>query len=316
MNCSSRKTDFLLVRLHSLGDVVLAAPAVRAAAACGSVAFLTRTCFLPVVRRFQGGVTPIGCDGGFIPLLRATAGYRGGRIVDLQNNISTRLAFPWAKRFRFDRALRRRIVALGQNSGAMPYRAAAFLKAAGFPDTDPEPRLERHLFPPGDCFSVGLVTGGRWPLKALPKAVVAEMTRLFCDLEGARVFLIGDHSDRSEAESIRESCGERDVVNACGEGDLEALLTRIEGLDLLVSPDSGPGHLARGLGVPTMVVFTSTSQRLGFWSGSQNGYHEVQGVPCRPCHRHGGRECPLGVAACRTRLVPREIHDLAMELVQ
>lgn len=316
MNCSSQKTDFLLVRLHSLGDVVLAAPAASAAVAHGSVVFLTRTAFLPVVRRFKGGVTPIGCDGGFFSLISAIAGHRSGNIVDLQNNISTRLAFPGAKRFRFDRALRRRIVALGQNSGEMPYRAEAFLKTTGFPDSDPEPRLERLAGPQPDGFSVGIVTGGRWPLKALPEAVVAELARLFCDLDRARVFLIGDRSDRPEAEGIRDSCGDRDVLNVCGEGDVGALLTRLEGLDLLVSPDSGPGHLARGLGVPTMVVFTSTSQRLGFWRPSEKGYHEVPGVPCSPCHRHGGRECPLGVAACRTRLVPREIHDLAMGLLQ
>ncbi len=316
MNCSSQKTDFLLVRLHSLGDVLLAAPAARAAAAHGSVAFLTRTAFLPVVRRFQGGVTPIGCDGGLFALLRATSGYRGGRIVDLQNNIPTRFAFPGAGHFSFDRALRRRIVALGQGSGEMPCRAKSFLETTGFPDADPEPRLERHAEPPQDFFSVGMVTGGRWPLKALPEGVVAEMARLFCDLDSARVFLIGDRSDRSEAESIRCSCGDRDVLNVCGEGDVGALLSRLEGLDLLISPDSGPGHLARGLGVPTMVVFTSTSQQLGFWRRSTGGYHQVPGVPCRPCHRHGGRECPLGVAACRTRLVPREIHDLAMGLIQ
>jgi len=305
----------LLVRLHSLGDVVLAAPSARAAAAHGSVAFLTRTAFLPVVRRFQGGVAPIGCDGGFFPLLRATAGHRGGKTVDLQNNISTRLAFPGAKRFRFDRAMRRRIIALGQSAGEMPFRAEAFLTTTGFPGADPEPVLERLAFPPQGCFSAGIVTGGRWPLKALPEAVVAELARLFCDIDRARVFLIGDRSDRQEAESIRASCGDRSVLNVCGEGDVGSLLSRLEGLDILVSPDSGPGHLARGLGVPTLVVFTSTSHSLGFWRRFPKGYHGVPGVPCRPCHRHGGRECPLGVAACRTRLVPREIHDLAMELV-
>jgi len=316
MNCSSQKTDHLLVRLHSLGDVVLAAPTAAAAAANGSAAFLTRPAFLPVVRRFKGCVTPIGCDGGAFQLLRATAGHRGGMIVDLQNNFQTRIAFPGAKRFHFDRALRRRIIALGRNGGEKPFRPEAFLKAAGFSGFDPEPRLERHAGPSGQGFSVGIVTGGRWPLKALPEAVAAELARLFCDLEGARVFLLGDRPDLPEAGRILESCGSRDVLNVCGEGDVETLLKRIEGLDLLVSPDSGPGHLARGLGVPTLVVFTSTSPRLGFWKRSAKDCHEVPGVPCRPCHRHGGRECPLGVAACRTRLVPREIHDLAIGLTR
>lgn len=234
--------------------------------------------------------------------------------MDLQNSISTRLAFPRAVRFTFDRALRRRILALGPGAGEMPYRAEACLTAAGFPASDPIPALKRYASPPGDVLRVGIVTGGRWPLKALPEAAVAELARLFCDLEGARVFLIGDSPDLPESTRIRDSCGGRDVVNACGEGDLETLIERLEGLDLLVSPDSGPGHLACALGVPTLVVFTSTSRSLGFWKGPEKAFHEVPGVPCRPCHRHGGRECPLGVAACRTGLVPREIHAIAMEL--
>lgn len=315
MNSSSLKTDILLIRLHSLGDVVLAAPTAAAAAECGRAAFLTRTVFLPVVSRFPGIVTPIGCDGGIPALLRAAAGHRTGRTVDLQNSISTRLAFPGAARFKFDRALRRRIIALGPSAGEMPYRAKAYLETAGFPDADTLPRLVRKGFPRNDAFHVGIVTGGRWPLKSLPETVTAELARLFCDLGGASVHLIGDRRDLPESARVLDSCGDRNVVNECGEGDIEALLARLEGLHLLVSPDSGPGHLAMALGVPTLVVFTSTSGSLGFWKCRDSCRHEVPGVPCRPCHRHGGTVCPLGVAACRTRLVPREIHDRAMELL-
>ena len=311
MNCSSHRTDYLLVRLHSLGDVVLAAPAAAAMAGAGSVAFLTRTSLIPVVRRFRPGIVPIGSDGGFRALGRAAEGCGTERIADLQNNLATRIAFPRAERFRFDRGARRRVIALGQSSRPMQYRAEAFLHAAGFPEADPVPRLERHAQPREDTFRVGLVTGGRWPMKALPEGVLAELVRLYTDIDGAEVFLIGDRSDRATADRVLEMSGRRRVRNVCGEGDIETLLTRLEGMNLVVSPDSGPGHLAKALGVRTLIVFTSTSSSLGFWKPSPGDFHEVPGVPCRPCHRHGGRKCPLGVSACRKRLVPLEIHRIS-----
>lgn len=307
MSFSSLKTDFLLVRLHSLGDLVLCAPAAAAMAARGSTAFLTRTAYLPVVERFEGTVVPLGCDGGAPSLRRTAANLGNERVADLQNNIATRLAFPGAPRFRVDRRLRRRIVAMGSSAGEMEYRADSFLRVTGFTG-DSEPRLSRRKWPPPDQFSVGLVTGGRWPLKALPEGVLAELARLYCDIDRARVFLLGDAGDRGAGERVRAACGERAVTNVCGEGDVGSLIERLEGLDLVVSPDSGPGHLAMALGVRTHVVFTSTSPALGFWRLSPGLAEQVAGLPCRPCHRHGGRKCPLGVSFCRTRLVPRSIY--------
>lgn len=307
MSFSSRKTDFLLVRLHSLGDVVLCAPAVAAMAARGSTAFLTRSAFLPVVERFVEGVVPLGCDGGVMDLRRAAGNHGSIRVADLQSNIATRLAFHGASRFVVDRGLRRKILALGASAGTMEYRASSFLEVAGFPG-DPEPGLSRRAWPPGDSFRVGLVTGGRWPMKALPEGTIAELARLYCDLDRARVYLIGDIGDHQAAERVRAACGGRSVRNVCGEGDIGALIARLEGLDLVVSPDSGPGHLAMALGVRTHVVFTSTSPAFGFWKPVPGRMDQVAGLPCRPCHRHGGRRCPLGVEFCRKRLVPLEIY--------
>lgn len=314
MRCSSPKTDFLLVRLHSLGDVVLAAPAAAAAAGGGTASFLTRTVYLPVVERFHPELVALGCDEGPFALRRAARNHGKQGVADLQANIATFLAFPRAKRFRFSRKTRRGITGMGASFGRMPLRSQAFLETAGF-SGDPDPRIERRGPPVEGRFRVGLVAGGRWPMKAVPEGVLEELARLFCDLDRAEVFLLGEASDRAAADRILKRCAGRSVWNACGEGDMNALLNRLEGLHLLVSPDSGPAHLARALGVPTMVVFTSTSPELGFWKTDAPGTHMVEGVPCRPCHRHGGTACPLDAEACRKRLVPAEVRLKSMELL-
>jgi heptosyltransferase-2 len=153
-------------------------------------------------------------------------------------------------------------------------------------------------------------------MKAIPPGVITELARLFCDTEGADVFLLGDSEDTSLAGHIVEDCGYRSVKNVAGEGGIARLISRIEGFDLLVSPDSGPAHIASALGVPVLVVFTSTSPALGFWPQGFKGSFMVDSVPCRPCHRHGGKECPAGDQRCRRLIVPREVFEEAMCLIR
>jgi len=90
------------------------------------------------------------------------------------------------------------------------------------------------------------------------------------------------------------------------------LLDALEGLALLVSPDSGPAHAA-ALGVPVLVVFTSTSPALGFW---EEGTGWGPAAACSPCHRHGGLACRRGGEACRRSILPAEVREAAVRLLE
>lgn len=302
----------LLIRLHSLGDVVLASGLAASMARVQETAFLTREEYLPVIRRIPGNILAIPYPGTLSGLRKLAGGY--GEIIDLQNNLTTRLALFMIKRksFSFSRRKRRAVLAGGEER--LQWRARQYYDLWGGPG-DPAPVLERRAFPPPGRTTVGIVAGGRWPMKTIPRGVIAEVARLFCDISGGQVLILGGPSDVETADWIVGECGYRRVVSAAGEGDLEALIERVETLDLLISPDSGPAHLGIALGVPTQVVFTSTSPALGFYREDLPGAFSTTGVPCRPCHRHGARECRAGDMACRNELVPREIFEEALCLM-
>jgi heptosyltransferase-2 len=69
----------------------------------------------------------------------------------------------------------------------------------------------------------------------------------------------------------------------------------VERLGLMVTTDSGPRHLADGLGVPSVVVMGSTDPGWTDWrkEGTRVVRHDV---PCGPCHL---RTCPLDHACMR-----------------
>lgn len=70
---------------------------------------------------------------------------------------------------------------------------------------------------------------------------------------------------------------------------LPALRAVVERLDLLVTTDTGPRHVANGLGVPTVVAMGSTHPTWTAWNLERTRVvrHDV---PCGPCHL---RRCPL-----------------------
>lgn len=302
-----------MARLHSLGDVVLAAAAVRMLSEEADVFFLTREDYSAVVERMPGMPVPVplGAGDGAPAVRRLCRKIAPDRIVDLQGNLTTFLGFAPRRRstFRTDRKLRRAVLA--GMAAAMPYRARSYLETARIGCDDPSPVLIRRAGPPGGAPRVGVVTGGRWLSKSLPEGFVAELCRLFRDRDGAEAILLGDDEEakaRVAASVIREG------VSTAPPGGVDGLIGTIETLDLLVSPDSGPAHLAAALGVPVLVVFTSTSPALGFWREDFPGLFLSAEMPCRPCHRHGGNGCIRGGRECRGSLVPLEVCRAAERL--
>ncbi|HRY60749.1 MAG TPA: glycosyltransferase family 9 protein [Candidatus Fermentibacter sp.] len=298
-----------ILRLHSLGDVVLCQPVASLFARYNSTLFITAEEYLPVAERFGAGIACAGVprSNACKAIRREIAAFGPDRVVDLQGNLTTRLG-TWPRevpRFATDRRLRREALAGG---ASMPPRALDFARVAGF-ESSPPPVLTRAALP-GDGFHVALVCGGRWPLKSLPRGVVAELARLFIDLDGARVTLAGGPEDASEIAATASSVRRPGVSAYAGGGGIAGLLDVLERQHLVISPDSGPAHVSRALGVPTLVVFTSTSPALGFWPAEGSF---GPSAPCSPCHRHGGLRCRTGTMECRSSILPRDVYDRAME---
>lgn len=315
--CSSTVNRTAVIRLHSLGDVVLAQPAAARLAEDGEVIFISSMEYIPVVSRMKGGIRPAGFDRelGFRGLRRLVGEASPNRIVDLQNSLTTRLACAGKRvcgRFVMQRKLRRAVIR-GRHP-SMPSRRTDFLRAAGF-EAGPSASLERRLEKP-DNLRAGIIAGGRWRLKSLPVSVVSEAARILVDTYGAEVLVAGAPEDRADVEMAAEEARRHGVSTFCGETGLEGLMNALEGLSVLISPDSGPAHLADALGVPVLTVFTSTSPALGFWDPRRSGNYTASEMECRPCHRHGGLRCRRGDEICRRGIVPLELVRRAMELAR
>ncbi len=318
MTCSSQVNSAAVIRLHSLGDVILAQPAASELSRYNRVFFVTSEQYEPVVTRMPGDIHPVllAKDAGPLDLRKLLKRMSPDFVVDLQNNIASRIATAGKRvkgRFRMNRKLRKRV--MDKKAESMPLRSREFLRSAGFENAS-DPILEKSAETGSKGLRIGIVTGGRWYIKSIPSGVISETSRILADLRGADIVLLGGVEDKGLILKTAESTGRGNIDVYCGANGVEGLIDAIETLDLLISPDSGPAHMASALGVPVLVVFTSTSPSLGFWRIDRKGNYMVGNIGCRPCHRHGGNSCQFSSEVCRKGILPFHLAESAMELLE
>jgi ADP-heptose:LPS heptosyltransferase len=82
-------------------------------------------------------------------------------------------------------------------------------------------------------------------------------------------------------------------------------------MDLLVSNDSGPVHMAVAVGTPSLVLFGPTDPvRTGPYG---EGHRILQaGLACQPCL---SRKCSEGEIPCLAGITPREVAQAARNML-
>lgn len=103
-----------------------------------------------------------------------------------------------------------------------------------------------------DRFLAGINPGGNWLPKRWPKEYWAELADKLISLFYAKVIITGSPADISLAEDIRGLMKEEPVI-ACG-FNLKQSAALFKRLDLFISADSGPLHIANAVGAKKIIA--------------------------------------------------------------
>ncbi len=140
----------------------------------------------------------------------------------------------------------------------------------------------------------------RWPEEhwlALHRAVRARGARLLCfSLE----------RERQELPALAAAVAADPLARWCVEPlpRLAALLSRCAAA---VAQDSGLMHLAAARGTRVVALFGSTSPALGFAPAGPGHVVLCRDEPCQPCTLHGRRRCPKGHFDCMRKLAVDQV---------
>jgi len=144
----------------------------------------------------------------------------------------------------------------------------------------------------------------RWPVERY--AVLAD--RLMDEL-GAEVLLIGSAAEAEVSAAVRSRMMNQPVMLA-GETKLDELVAILSLVDLLITNDTGPAHIAAALGRPTLVIFGPTNP---LTTRPFSPFAEVLRNPpdCAPCML---RDCPID-HRCMTAITVDEVFDRGRRLL-
>jgi heptosyltransferase I len=114
------------------------------------------------------------------------------------------------------------------------------------------------LLPSSEGPLIAFVVGTTRPDKEWPSRRYAELADRLHEGVGGRVVLVGGRSEREVmASSIIRGHAEHPPVDLLAR-DMRRLVALLEAVDVLVSPDTGPLHLARALGTPVVGLYGAT----------------------------------------------------------
>jgi lipopolysaccharide heptosyltransferase II len=314
----------LVLRFGSVGDVILTAPAIEALHAAWPktrILYGVKEGFAHLVAHNPhiSEVVPIKEEEGILSYSRRFRELRYGALLDLHASTRSRLlrfilpnspTAVWRKRD-FSETL---LVKLALR----PYHAsmrladrfhAAVERLVG--RTLPRGQLQYFLGPEDQRVAdleldrasidlgrplIGISPGANWHTKRWPAERFGHLAVRAIDA-GYQVAIVGDRAESQLGSTIVSQAG--GAVDLCGKLDLRGLGGFISRCTAFVSNDSGPMHMARALGVPTLAIFGSTDPKMFDF-----GEHGVlfAGVPCSPCSFFGRSRCPRRHFRCMLQL--------------
>ncbi len=105
--------------------------------------------------------------------------------------------------------------------------------------------------------------------------------------------IFGGNGEIDMAKEIETELIENGVINfenLAGKTSVEELIQKISALDLFITNDSGPMHLAAAFNIPTICIFGPTKFKETSQWQNQNSVIVKKDFDCMPCMK---RECPL-----------------------
>ncbi len=125
-----------------------------------------------------------------------------------------------------------------------------------------------------------------------------------------RSVIVGGKADKALGDEI-ERLSARKSINMAGKTSLKELAAIISGAEFLVSPDTGPMHIAAALRVPVFALFGPTNPAR---TGPYGDIHTIirKEMPCSPCYKR--KECETW--DCMTGISPEIVFKIIGESVR
>ncbi len=335
VSASADYAKILVARFSSLGDIVLTTPvlmALRDRYPKAQIDYLLKEQYLPLLQNHPSncGLIPLSEElrndsGAYLKFCDSLRDKGYNLVVDLQGNgrsyvLRKRIYRDWVKvgkqtlkrillvKFGIGRNkypdIRRRFLKplrdLGINDRKVPAKSILAVEES-------EIVMARKKFFVNDFKKngslVAIHTGSKWALKEWG---LEKFIRLAIELleDGTRVIWFGEPFDGASAE-----------ITFAKNTTLRELMALISISDVFVGNDSGPLHIAEGVGTPAVGIFGPTHPALGYSPDNPNSIVLGVDLKCRPCTLYGKSKCKHETRLCMDGIAVETVKEAVYSLL-
>jgi ADP-heptose:LPS heptosyltransferase/GT2 family glycosyltransferase len=152
-------------------------------------------------------------------------------------------------------------------------------------------------------------------IRRWPPAYFAELIDLLIERDNVHIAIVGVAEDREIAmgvlRTVRHCCRISDLTGSLELADLVALLSASA---LFVGNNSGPKHLAAGLGVPTVGIHSGNVDPREWGPAGRRAVAVWRHVHCAPCRFSKPEQCDRSLASL-TGLRPVDVYPVCKRLL-
>ena len=306
----------LIIRLSSMGDVLLTTPLIRSIKKQNpeiEIDFVVKSEFFDVIKynpHLKNIYKYSKQSSEKQELINSLKANRYEIVIDLQNNLRSREIIRHLdckiQRFKKNSINKFLLVHFKINklkdAHQIPVRyaetAGVELDTEGldfFTSNEPDSKLKTN-----DKF-IGLCPGAKHFTKRWPKEYFIELGKNL-ESAGFKVALFGGQDETEVTNDITNHLSS--ALNFCNENILQTA-ANMKMCRAIYTNDSGAMHLASAIKVPVIAFFGSTVREFGFYPYKAKSIElENKNLSCRPCTHIGRKSCPKIHFKCMNEIKP------------
>ncbi|HKI78002.1 MAG TPA: glycosyltransferase family 9 protein [Ignavibacteriaceae bacterium] len=308
--------NLLIIRLSSLGDILLATPLIRSIKKqfpAINIDFIAREQYRDALKFSPHIRNLYELSENYDELKEQVAESKYDLIIDLQNNVRSRKLTSEAKtkitRFKKHDLEKFLLVKFKINKlkelPQIPVRYSNTLDNFSLDENGLEisvpDNFKSSLKEEGNY--IGLAPGSRHFTKMWPSYYYIYLCKMLL-VNDFNVVLFGGKNDKDICKEIAGLLPK--IINLCNDDDILQTVTDMKMCRAVVCNDSGMMHTACAAGVPVLPIFGSTVKEFGFTPyKTKNLILENNSLSCRPCSHIGRSKCPKEHFKCMLDLTPQ-----------
>lgn len=334
----------LIIRLSSIGDIILTTPLIRAVRKRFpevQLDFAVKEQFVDLLRSNPNidNITVFNSKTGFKGLRAFKRSlkqenydfvidlHKNFRSVYLRNGISSGRILKYSKDY-FKRSL---LVWFGLNFFRKidPVYLKYFRAVKSLETEDDGLGTEMELTPDAmsrvaeelkknayssDRMMVALCPGAGFPTKRWLEEGYAAAGDFFAKRYNALVVFLGSGQDEPVCENVRKAMIEHSV-SFCGKLNLQESAGVLKKSSVVITNDTGLMHIAQTQKRPVVAVFGPTVRELGYFPFPENSFVIEKNLKCRPCTHNGSIKCPKKHFRCMKDITAKEVIEAAIQLL-